>query len=148
MTTMQNFWIGLCVVYVIMASLAGGFASASIILIGSIVCTAGIALAIWIPVCIGVGFVSVAVAKWASKTFGLSSPERAGGMSVNRGDNPASSDSPNALQPTLQNQLALEDYIRRAMLLDHSYEQIMSTLKFRGWSEAEIHQTYSNLQSQ
>lgn len=147
MTKVQNFGIGLCIVYVLLASLTGGFGPAIALLVGSIVCTAGIGLVLWIPLCIGVGAIAVATTRWAVSTLGLSAPEQSPRLGASTSTAQPAVNLSTLTQANPQNQIALEDYVRRALLLEHSYEQIASTLKFRGWSEDEIHQAYETVRS-
>lgn len=147
MTKFQHFGIGLAVVYSLLAAVTGGFGTATVLLVGSIVCTAGIGLVLWIPLCIGVGVVTMAAAQWVAQTFGLSAPEQSPRMGAGAVTRQPSVDLSGITQATAQNQIALEDYVRRALLLEHSYEQIVSTLKFRGWNEVEIHQAYETVRN-
>jgi hypothetical protein len=138
MTKAKYFGIGLPILVVILSAFTGGIANAFWLVAASIVCTAGIGLAIWIPLAIGVGWVAFSVAqeivKLAGGTPGMNS-------SLRREDGARA-----ALQPApRQHLLALDHYIQRAVRLNHSHERILSDLKRQGWSEAEINQVYQDV---
>jgi hypothetical protein len=147
MKHVQNFAVGFCIVLIMLASLTDGFSTAFVIIAGSIICTAGIGLGVWIPLCIGVGAIAVATARWAVETFVLSTPDQASSMAASTRTSQPTVNLSRLTQTNSQNRIALEDYIRRALLLEHSYEQIVSTLKFRGWSDTEIHQAYESVRT-
>ncbi|MDX2212663.1 MAG: hypothetical protein SFY66_05175 [Oculatellaceae cyanobacterium bins.114] len=151
MKTFQELTVGVFVIYIALAVMTGGFANAAMILVFSVICTAGIALVLWIPLCIGVGKLGLMVARAIARSIGASSQNAPLTDSSDRprtGQPPQSSSSiTDTLAQTLEtnNRLAIKDYIYRARRLDHSYERIFNQLSHQGWSEAEINQAYQTV---
>lgn len=149
MKTFQELTVGVFVVYIALAVLAGGFANAAMILGFSVICTAGIALVLWIPLCIGVGKVGLMVAQAIARGVGASNADRplSNTLPATRQPSTRQVGITNKLTQTVEanNRSAIETYIRRARRMDYNDDQIFNSLRNQGWTEAEIHQAYQTV---
>lgn len=118
----------------VLSLLAGGIQQAFMILLVSIVCTAGIGLVVWIPLWWTVG--------WLTQTlFYKFRGTDAAGDSAGRAA--AAADE----EPASSEELSLVQFLKRAEARGVSREVIDRALLGAGWSEVEIFQARSKLTS-
>lgn len=144
MKFLPSLLVGLPVVYLAVAVIADGFANALMIMTLSIICTAGIALVLWIPLFIATGWLILQLTKWVVRLVSQSTP-------VGDVETTAPVLQPAAIFQRVKHQVdqnqqgILVYYIQRAVSLGHDYSKILTTLQQHGWSEQEIRQTYDNV---
>jgi hypothetical protein len=143
--SVQSFVVGLPLVFLCLVAATGSLSNAFWLLVGSVVCTAGIGLVVWIPLSLVVGWAALTLAKEIANTTGISNRD---GVVRNSTERTESVVRQQAIARTIsqnttpQEQIALDEYIRRAIRLGHTYERILSTLTEQGWKESEIHQAF------
>jgi hypothetical protein len=141
----KSFAVGFPVVFLCLAAFTGGFSNAFWLLSASVVCTAGIGLVVWIPLSLAVGWAALTLAREIANTTGISNRD---GAVRNAAERTEASIRQQVIARTVsqdttpQEQIALDEYIRRAVRLGHTYERILTTLTEQGWKEAEIHQAF------
>lgn len=134
MKAMGRIITGFPVSTLLLSLFAGGIQQAFMILLVSIVCTAGIGLVVWIPLWWAVG--------WLAQTLfgrfrGLGDEEDSPGRpAATAGEEPASSED-----------LSLMQFLKRAEARGISRDAIDRALTGAGWSEAEILQAREKLGS-
>jgi hypothetical protein len=137
--------VGVPLTLLILIAIVGDFSTAMIIFGASIICTAGISLIIWLPVCYGIGFSALWLAGQVVKLF--HTPEDS-----SRRPQPTEHRETVNLQVLNQriqqssqqhNQQALEEYIQRAIAYGYTEQKIIENLTQHGWSESEIQQAYA-----
>lgn len=118
--------VGFLVLFAIFASFGGG--NGIVVLIGSIICTAGIALVIWGPLAFLIGAVIFKLIDLLGKKEEVAEVE--------------------SQKPVLtKEQQAIVNYIDRAIESGLSYERITSALKAQGWTEDEIKEAFNSYKS-
>lgn len=139
--SVQSFVVGLPLVFLCLVAATGSFSNAFWLLVGSVVCTAGIGLVVWIPLSLVVGWAALTLAKEIANTAGISNGD---GVARNAAQTESMRQQAarTAQDTTPQERIALDEYIRRAVRLGHTYERILTTLTEQGWKEAEIHQAF------
>ena len=144
-STVQSFFVGLPIVFLCLAAFTGSFSNALSLLLISVVCTAGIGLVIWVPLCLFAGWIALTVAKQITSTARTSNRD---GAARNAAERTEASIRQQAIARTVlqgstpQERIALDEYIRRAVRLGHTYDRILTTLRQQGWSETEISQAF------
>jgi hypothetical protein len=145
-------FLGALIVYLSLAVASGSFANAGTIVVASIICTLGISLLIWIPLCWCIGWI---VFEICSLAFGKERMRRAFGMATSDASQseansyfsnlePSPEPNPELLSPVLNRQrIILVDYIGKAKRQGLSDTQISSRLKAQGWDDIEIQQAQS-----
>lgn len=146
--------VGLPITYLLVAIVANGFSNANSILFVSIICTAGISLAVWIPLMVVVGATTIVLTRFIVRgavRLLLLIPTN---NSADIIDSDRPSPAPNTAiveqvgqQIQRSSQTVLKRYIERAISLDHDYNRILSALTEHGWSEDEVRQTYETVTS-
>ena len=123
--------VGAVVVYITMVLLAGPDTANSILVL-SIVCTAGISLVLWLPLCLVVGLASLALAR-AAVDLTRRAPASSGAESVPVPDGPvdANRDYDVAI---------IARYVQKATAANVPRGVIIDRLQRQGWSEREIAQ--------
>ena len=147
--------IGAVMALIVLAIFVGDLGSAFALMALSIICTAGISLIIWIPVCYILGYMVIALVRVALKAAGVDVGGLFGGSK--RDNN--SPDDPTA-EPSLQNlttaldedlavksnltkdQAALINYIRKAKQKGLSNDVITRNLGQNGWNTDSINQAF------
>lgn len=141
--SVQSFVVGLPLVFLCLVAATGGLSNAFWLLVGSVVCTAGIGLVVWIPLSLVVGWAALTLAREIANTTGISNRDGAVRNAAERTEFSVRQQAPrNAQDTTPQEQIALDEYIRRAVRLGHTYERILATLTEQGWQESEIRQAF------
>ncbi|MCW6037032.1 hypothetical protein K4A83_12250 [Spirulina subsalsa FACHB-351] len=110
--------LGALIVFVLLSIFVGGVNNAVVVIFFSVICTFGISLALWLPVCFAVGLICLMVVESVSSQWSRTREEVAAG-------------------PTPQ-QKALRNYIRQARHKGLSESQIDRRLGAKGWTEEEI----------
>lgn len=126
--------IGFVVSVLLLMLIAGGIEEAFLILLVSIVCTAGIGLVVWIPLWWAVGWLTLTLFRKFRGTGAAG--DSAGRAAAGAGEQPASSE-----------ELSLVQFLKRAEARGVSRDKIDRALVNAGWSEAEILQARSKLTS-
>jgi hypothetical protein len=158
MRFLTSLIVGVPTTYLILAIATGGSGNAISILIISIVCTAGISLAIWIPLMAGVGFATITIAtavfigiRFVIRSIVIILMNQPDGSleRLERMDGDRTLSLPSmAIAAQIRQQLhrseqiALKHYTKRAIALGQDYSRILSTLTEQGWSEDEVQQAY------
>ncbi|MFK0733198.1 MAG: hypothetical protein HEQ35_24695 [Gloeotrichia echinulata IR180] len=124
--------LGALIVFISIAVISGGIENAGMIVSASIVCTLGISLLIWIPLCWVVGWT---VFEICSLLFGEERMRRAFRIATADADQ-----TPINLPINNTELLSLVDYIKKCQRQGWSDTQIYSRLKARGWEDEEIEQ--------
>jgi hypothetical protein len=141
--SVQSFIVGLPLVFLCLVAATSSLSNAFWLLVGSVVCTAGIGLVVWIPLSLVVGWAALTLAKEIANTAGISNRDGAVRNAAERTDASVRQQATRTAQDTTpQERIALDEYIRRAVRLGHTYERILATLTEQGWQEAEIHQAF------
>ncbi len=126
--------LGAVVVFVALIALTGSLSNAWTLLAMSLICTLGLALIFWVPLCAGTGMLLL---------FGLLAAYRAlqrtTGAQIAPLDNLAAATQPDRRSHNIHYQ-ALADYIRKAEAKGTSAAQIEARLAAQGWSEQDIEQ--------
>ncbi|MEM8640829.1 MAG: hypothetical protein AAGG51_18730 [Cyanobacteria bacterium P01_G01_bin.54] len=135
-TRLKNFFgtsaiaipIGALVIFLGMSISTGDVTQAATLVLVSIVCTLGISLLIWIPLCWLAGMLVLGIFAGTVKLIGLNAAQRS---------------AEKVLQPAITNratiqQQSLANYIRKAQAKGFSESQIQSRLRQEGWSAEEI----------
>ena len=113
-----GFLVSLPVICTLVGDVNKGFG----FLLLSIVCTAGISLAVWIPAWWVVGWVTLAVVSQIGNITNKVEPEPVSQLTV----------VPNP------NKLALTAYVRQAMAFGMDADEMTRRLQLNGWEAAEI----------
>jgi hypothetical protein len=129
MKVLLAFPVGIPVTFLGLILIAGSVESAVQIVLVSIICTAGVGLLFWIPLCWAVGGVTVALATLVMKLY--------------EGRYEASPEHP--LQN--RNEHALTAYIRRMQDRGRSDDEIVAHLLKSGWSVSEVEKARRMLHS-
>jgi hypothetical protein len=126
--------VGFVVSTLLLMLFAGGIQEAFMVLLISIVCTAGIGLVVWIPLWWGVGWLTLTVSGrfWGPGDEGGDSPRPA---------------APGGAEPASSEELSLVQFLKQAQARGVSRETIDHALTGAGWSEAEILKARSKLGS-
>jgi hypothetical protein len=125
MRNLTNILLGFSITFIAMAAVSGGVNGAAGILFASVVCTAGISLALWLPLWWVVGFVITEAYSLIAQLAGwqrIEVPITVSNQTV-------------SLTPE---QVALANYTRDARTKGLSETQIASRLTAQGWSNEEI----------
>jgi hypothetical protein len=125
------FCLGALIIFLSIAGVSGSFANAVMIVGASIVCTLGVSLLIWIPLCWFVGWI---VFEICSLLFGQQRMKRAFRIAT-------SDASQTQINPqTTSELLSIVDYVEKCHKQGWSDTQISSRLKAQGWKNEEIEQ--------
>lgn len=144
--------IGAVIAFVIMTIIFGDPGAAFGLIALSIICTAGISLIIWIPVCYILGYMVILVLRMGLKAVGVD----IGAMFSRRKDDSSSSSTSsqknsqdNRLDEKLtvksdltRDQVALINYIRKAKQKGLSNDIISRNLGQNGWAADSISQAF------
>ena len=142
--------IGAVIVFIIMTIGAGDPGSALGLIALSVICTAGISLIIWIPVCYFLGYLMIILLRIGLKAAGVD----IGAVFSRRKDDSKSSSSQKNLQDSqldenlavksdlTRDQVALINYIRKAQQKGLSKEAISHNLDQNGWAIDSINQAF------
>lgn len=125
MKNYTNFLVGFAITFIAMTAVSGGVNTAVQILFMSVVCTAGISLALWLPLWWVVGFAITGAYSLIAQLAGwqrIEVPITAANQTV-------------SFTPE---QVALANYTRDARTKGLSETQIASRLAAQGWSNEEI----------
>jgi len=129
-----GFPVGAIAVFLSLIVLTGSVGNAGTLLVMSIVCTLGIALIFWVPLCTGVGmlvvYVAIATYRQIRGTTGAVPP-------LDRVVEAAA--APTGTSRNVYHR-AVADYIRKARVKGYSDSQIDTRLAARGWQAADIDQ--------
>jgi hypothetical protein len=152
MKFLTSLVVGIPITYLVIAIAANGFNNANAILFMSIVCTAGISLAIWIPLMVSVGFATIAVTQFLVRGAVMLLMNTPLGNSAEIVDSDRTPSLPNTAiveqvgqQIQRSSQTVLKHYIERAVNLGHDYNRILSALTEHGWSEEDVRQAYETV---
>ncbi len=147
--------LGALITFIILVFMAGDIATAGAIYIGSIVCTLGISLILWLPLWYGVGWIVTAIFKTIEGHLG---PEKDKGITSaaealpQTGKLQALTERLNQElhnDPALaRNQAALLNYISKAREKGLSNQQITLNLANTGWPADHINQAFTTLNQQ
>ena len=115
--------------------MAGDISSALLILVFSVICTAGISLILWLPIWYGVGYLMVALFRLLVRAFGgqPSSPQQPLAQAAPAGEQG---------QALSRDQLAVTNYIKKARAKGLNRESISKTLQTNGWTADSINQGF------
>ncbi|MGB0560905.1 MAG: hypothetical protein ACPGVO_03775 [Spirulinaceae cyanobacterium] len=120
--------VGAIVIFLGMSIATGDMAQAGTVIVVSIVCTLGISLFIWIPLCWLVGVLVLGIFAGTFKLIGMTAQRPV---------------EKQVLQPAIANraliqQQSLANYIRKAQAKGFSESQIQNRLRQEGWNNDEI----------
>lgn len=120
--------LGIPITFISLALISGGFQPALQIIQISIICTAGISLVVWIPLCWFVGWVAIKMIENASGRTLIPYDSMEIRSDALRQQN---------ISLTPQN-ISLIDYIEKGIKQGWSESQITSRLRAQGWEDEEI----------
>ncbi|WP_017718151.1 hypothetical protein [Kamptonema formosum] len=125
MKNYTNILVGFPITFIAMAAVSGGVSAAAGILFASVICTAGISLALWLPLWWVVGFAITGIYSLIAQLAGwqrIEVPITVANMTVS----------------FTSEQIALANYTRDARAKGLSDTQIASRLTAQGWTNEEI----------
>ena len=122
-------FVGFFVSIPIVCILAGGAEQGFMLLLFSIVCTAGIGLVFWIPVWALVGGLTLAIIGRFSGTVEEKPDERHGSGSLPRNKD-------------IRHDLALTAYIKQSVATGMDADEMTRRLQLSGWATGEIQSAY------
>jgi hypothetical protein len=129
--------VGFCVTFVILFVVTRGVTTAGMFLAVSIVCTAGVALVVWIPAWWIVGWLTLAVVGFFTSRFEKD-------VSKARSEN----EPVGGYAPVSEwTDLALEGYLRKAETKGLDPKKVTDRLLHLGWSIGEIQTARKNVGS-
>ena len=125
-SNLQNIFAG-CITTFVLISLFAGPGTAMGIYAGSIICTAGVSLVLWIPLWLAIGSIVMQIMNHFLTNKTAKPGDDGGGNQT----------------PTLTNeQKALTDYIKQSKSKGVDENNIFSLLKANGWAENAIHEAF------
>ena len=123
---------GMPVTFLVLTVFAGGFENAFLIIGASIVCTAGIGLVVWVPLCWCAGAATLALIRLVTAKIDVA---------ANADDKP----QPHFDRLFGQDDLALTEYLRKANDRGISNDRIDARLRRTGWHDSEIRRARENI---
>ncbi len=124
--------LGIVIVYLITALFMWSFNDAFLLTLFSIICTAGLSLIILLPIWYAVGYIAIIPLRLILMTAGIN---------INLPGSKKSEATQQEQQPKSalsKDQVALINYIKKALTKGLSKEQISVTLKSNGWPRDSI----------
>ena len=121
----ERVFIGMLVSVPVTCVVAGSVQDGLLLMLMSIICTAGIGLVVWIPLWWFVGWIMLLVFQALTSGF----PGQDGGKQV----------------PYKSNDQVLSQYIRTAMENGMDMNGVMSRLQRNGWTREEVESAYQGL---
>lgn len=139
----QSFFVGVPVVFVVTSIAVGGVESAAAVVFMSIVCTAGVGLVFWIPVCTLAGWmtlslVGLVVSKTSSDGGGPVAPSDSRDRSQAVDSKPTRGPISSPVAPPKNEVQVVADYITEFEEHGGSRERALELLRQNGWSGAEV----------
>lgn len=122
---------------VLTVMMAGDINSAFLILVFSVICTAGISLILWLPLWYGAGYLAVALFRLLVRAFGGQSASPAA-----TSQQPVAQAASAGEQALSRDQVAITNYIKKAKAKGLNREFISKALQANGWTAESINQGF------